>query len=233
MAGQELLTHAVSEFARTLARVSTPSEVLNDLAEQAEAVLAVAGAGVSVLESRQLRFAAASNERSAGLEGVQEARQAGPSVDACRTGKIATIADLAAAPRGWSAYQRAAQAAGIVAVASVPMDRDGQIIGAVGLYSTVQRDWFADDLGAAKILADMATGYLVHAGELAQQRRVTEQLRRALDSRIVIEQAKGVLAAEWHISVDEAFEALRRHARSHSTSLHSVAQAVVSLGLRP
>ncbi len=233
MTGQELLTHAVSQFARTLARVSTVSEVLNDLAEQAEAVLGVAGAGVSVLECRQLRFAAASNERSAGLEGVQEAGQAGPSMDVCRTGKIATIPDLAGAPRGWSAYQRAAHAAGIVAVASVPMDHDGQIIGAVGLYSSVQRDWSADGLGAARILADMATGSLVHAGELAQQRRVTEQLRQALDSRIVIEQAKGVLAAERHISVDEAFEALRRHARSHSATLHSVAQAVVAWSCGP
>jgi AmiR/NasT family two-component response regulator len=79
----------------------------------------------------------------------------------------------------------------------------------------------------------MATGYLVHAWERDRQYRLNEQLREALASRIVIEQAKGVLAAERHISVDEAFEVLRRHARSRAVSLHSVAQAVVSLGLRP
>jgi AmiR/NasT family two-component response regulator len=79
----------------------------------------------------------------------------------------------------------------------------------------------------------MAISYLVHAQELDRQRAINEQLREALDSRIVIEQAKGVLATERHIPVDEAFEVLRRHARSHSATLRSVAEAVVRLGLRP
>ena len=95
------------------------------------------------------------------------------------------------------------------------------------------RDWTADDLDAARILADMATSYVINASELDRQRRVNEQLKEALASRIVIEQAKGALAAERGISVDEAFEVLRRHARSHSMNLRKVADAVVTLGLRP
>jgi hypothetical protein len=74
MAGLELLTEAVSEFARTLARGSAISEVLNDLAERITAVLGVAGAGVSILESAGLRLVAASDERSAGLERAQDGR---------------------------------------------------------------------------------------------------------------------------------------------------------------
>ena len=233
MAGEEALTYAVSKFARTLACCSAVSEVLNDLAERVTAVLGVAGAGVSVLEAGQVRFAAASDERCAVLEQVQEAEQAGPGVDACSAGATVTVVGLAGARPGWGAYQRAAQDAGIAAVAAVPMCRDGQNVGAVDLYSAGRRDWSAADLGAAAILADMATCYLVHARELDQQSRLIGQLREALDSRIVIEQAKGVLAAERHISVEEAFEVLRRHARSHSASLHSVAEAVVNLGLRP
>ena len=233
MADLELLTDAVSEFARTLARGSAISKVLNDLTERITAVLGVAGAGVSILESAGLRFAAASDECSVGLERAQEAGQAGPGVDACRTGKIVAVAGLPGTSRGWSAYQQAARDAGIVAVASVPMRHDGESIGTVDLYSASRRDWSADDLRAAGILADMATGYLVQAWELDRQCRVNQQLREALDSRIVIEQAKGVLAAERRISVDEAFEVLRRHARSHAVSLRSVAEAVVGLGLRP
>jgi len=233
MAGQELLTHAVSEFARTLARGSSISEVLNDLAERITAVVGLAGAGVSVAESGQFRFVTASDERSAGLERVQEAEQAGPGVDAWLTTKIVTVASLPETSGQWGAYQQAARAASIVAVASVPMRRDGESIGTVDLYSASRRDWSTGDLRSAGILADMATGYLVQAWELDRQCRVNEQLREALDSRIVIEQAKGVLAAERHISVDEAFEVLRRHARNHAVSLRSVAQAVVSLGLRP
>jgi GAF domain-containing protein len=233
MAGLDLLTHAVSEFARTLARGSAISEVLNELAERITTVLGVAGAGVSVLESGQFRLVAASDERSAGLERVQETEQAGPGVDACLSGKIVMVASLPETSGEWDAYQRAARAASMVAVASVPMRHDGESIGALDLYSASRRDWSACDLRAAGILADMATGYLVQARELDRQCRVIGQLREALDSRIVIEQAKGVLAAERRISVDEAFEVLRRHARNHAVSLRSVAEAVVSLGLRP
>jgi GAF domain-containing protein len=233
MADQELLTHAVAEFAQTLARGSAISEVLNDLAERVTAVLGVAGAGVSVLESGKVHLAAASDERAAGLQRAQETSQAGPGVDACLTGKTVTVASLPGTSGEWDTLRQAARAAGIVAVASVPMRHENQSIGAVDLYSDSRRDWFAGDLRAAGILADMTTGYLVQARELDQQRRVIGQLREALDSRIVIEQAKGVLAAERHIPVDEAFEVLRRHARSHAVSLRSVAEAVVSLGLRP
>jgi ANTAR domain/GAF domain len=233
MADLETLTDAVCGFARTLARGSAVSEVLNDLSQRITTVLGLAGAGVSVLESGQLRFVAAGDERSAGLERAQEAEQAGPGVDACRAGKIVTVARLAQTSGEWGLYQRAARAASIVAVASVPMRHDGESIGAVDLYSALRRDWSAGDLRAAGVLADMATGYLVQAWELERQCRVIGQLQQALDSRIVIEQAKGVLAAERRISVDEAFEVLRRHARSHAVSLRSVAEAVVSLGLRP
>ena len=233
MAEQELLTYEVSEFARTLARASAVGGVLTDLAERATAVLGAAGAGVSALESGQLRFVTATDERCADLERVQAAEQAGPAVDACRTGRIVAVADLTATSHEWGRYQQAAQNAGIAAVASVPMCQDGESLGAVSLYATSRRDWHPDDLGAAGILADMATGYLVHVRELDRERRLNEQLREALDSRIVIEQAKGVLAAERHITVDQAFEVLRRHARNHSATLRSVAEAVVSLGLRP
>jgi GAF domain-containing protein len=232
MAREELVTDAVSGFARTLARISATSEVLHDLAERATRALGAAGAGVSVLESGQVRFAAATDERSAALERLQETGQAGPGVDACQTAAAVTVAGLPASRR-WGRYQEAAQAWGIAAVASVPMRHNGGCLGALDLYSTARRDWSADDLEVAGILADMATAYLVQARELDRERRANEQLREALDSRIVIEQAKGVLAAERGISVDEAFEVLRRHARSHSASLRSVAEAVVSLRLRP
>ncbi len=89
-----------------------------------------------------------------------------------------------------------------------------------------------EDTAAARVLADIATSYIVNASELEQAHRTAEQLQDALDSRIVIEQAKGILAADGVVSMDEAFALLRRHARSHTASLRSVAEAVVNLGLR-
>ena len=233
MTGHDLLTYEVSEFARTLARGTAVCEVLGDLAERTAALLGLTAAGVSVLESGLIRFTAATEDRAAALERVQEAGQAGPGVEACRTGMAVMVTDLSQGSPGWSRYQQAAQDVSIAAVASVPMRHGDESVGALDLYSASPRDWSAADLGVIGILADMATGYLVHARELDRQGRINEQLREALDSRIVIEQAKGVLAAERRISVDEAFEVLRRHARRNSTSLRSVAEAVVSLGLRP
>jgi AmiR/NasT family two-component response regulator len=83
------------------------------------------------------------------------------------------------------------------------------------------------------VLADIATGYVVHASELNRTRRINEQLQAALESRVLIEQAKGLLAGERSITLDQAFAILRAHARSRNASLQSVAQAVVELGLRP
>jgi AmiR/NasT family two-component response regulator len=78
----------------------------------------------------------------------------------------------------------------------------------------------------------MATAYLVRTTELTQAQRLSEQLHHALDSRVLIEQAKGLLAGEHEITVDEAFERLRHHARLHNIRLATVCEAVVNQGLR-
>jgi AmiR/NasT family two-component response regulator len=88
-------------------------------------------------------------------------------------------------------------------------------------------------VAAATALADMATGYLVNASKLRQQEQLAEQLQTALDSRVVIEQAKGMVAAAEGISVEEAFTRIRRYARDRNLLLRAVAQQVVSDGLRP
>jgi GAF domain-containing protein len=233
MADQQLLMRALSEFAGTLAKGYKISDVLHDLAEQVTAVLGIDGAGVSVQDGGQLHFVTAIDERSAQMEGIQDAAQAGPCVDAWRSGEAVTITDLRQGPHGWDHYEQAARDIGVVAIAGIPMRCGGQSIGALDLYSTIPRKWSGDDLASARILADMATSYVIHASELDRQRRLNEQLRKALDSRIVIEQAKGILAAERQVTINAAFELLRRHARSHSAPLRSVADAVVNLGMRP
>ncbi len=113
------------------------------------------------------------------------------------------------------------------------MTFDGRAVGALNIYDDHVREWSDEDLTAALVLADIATGYLVHASELNQARRTNEQLQAALDSRVVIEQAKGLLAGERGITLDQAFAILRRHARNRNAPVHAIAQAVVELGLRP
>ena len=166
---------------------------------------------------------------------MQEAHQSGPCVDAVRTGTPVTVSDLTAHPDAatrWPDYVVQANALGVRAVAGIPMVTDKGVIGAVNSYDAAPHNWSPQDLALARILADMATGYLVHASALARERRTSQQLRLALETRIVIEQAKGILANAEGISIDTAFERLRKHARGHNARIHDVAYAVVHLELR-
>ena len=232
MADQRLLIQTLSEFAETLVKGFAISDVLHSLAERVSAVLRVDGAGVSLQHAGQLRFVTALDERSTALERAQENSQAGPCVEAWRSGKAVTVTDLRRASHGWVAYEKVARLAGVVAVAGVPLRLNSHHIGSLNLYSSTAREWQGDDLAAARVLADVATSYVINASRLEREQRVSEQLREALDSRIVIEQAKGILAAEHGITVDRAFELMRQRARSRNATLRAVAQAVVDLGLR-
>lgn len=153
-------------------------------------------------------------------------------MDAYHTGELVLVADLRNDPGRWPRFAARARELGIVAVAGIPMHWYGTRLGALDLYATSMRDWATDDVVLAQTLADMATCYITHASELERSRRMVEQLQEALESRVVIEQAKGMLAAERNISVNEAFELMRKHARGHSASLRAVSEAVVNLGLR-
>jgi len=232
MADQELLVRALSDFARTLAGEFAVSDVLHDLAERVTEVLGVPGAGVSLAGGGRVRFVAAIDEMAAAIERVQEETQEGPGVDAYRAGKLVLVADLCDAPGRWPAFAARARELGIVAVAGIPMHWNRTPLGTLDMYATARRDWSAAEVDMAQVLANMATCYIAHASELERSRRTVEQLQEALESRIVIEQAKGMLAAERGISVNEAFELIRGHARSHSASLRAVGEGIVNLGLR-
>ena len=108
-----------------------------------------------------------------------------------------------------------------------------RILGVLGLYDGAARAWGDEDLRLARIMANLGSCYVVHVAELGREREANEQLRTALTSRIIIEQAKGVLAEARGISVDDAFQVLRKHCRDHNARIHDVAAAVVHLRMRP
>jgi len=143
------------------------------------------------------------------------------------------VNDLADHAERWPAIAAAAFAEGFHSIAAIPMRLDGARLGALNLYRMGPHEWDEDEVEAASLFADMATSYVVNANELERTRASVAQLERALESRIVIEQAKGIIAAEHDVSVDQGFEILRSHSRNHHANLHEVAEAVVRLGLRP
>jgi GAF domain-containing protein len=225
------LFDVLRRFASTMARRFEIGDVLQQVADHAVAVLDAVGAGVSVAgPGNRLRFVTATSERITAIERVQDEHQAGVCVEAFRTGR--TVAMSTSSELRWRHYRAAIEAAGLGAVAGFPLSVGDRRIGSLNVYDVEGREWTSGDLAAAQVLADVSSAYVLHAGELAEARQMGAQLQQALDSRVVIEQAKGMLSRDHGIPVDDAFEILRRHARASSAGLREVAEQIVHDGLR-
>ena len=232
MHDQAVFLRTLSTFARALPSGYEVEVVLADLTQSVTQVLGLGGAGVTLAESGRLRLATAMGEVFEELERVQEDNQRGPCRDAFESGVVVSCSDVRVEDARWPEYAEAARRLGVAAVAGVPMRLADQVVGAMNIYDAQPREWSEEDLAAASVLADVATSYLVNASKLHQQQQLNEQLTTALESRAVIEQAKGITAGDAGVSVQEAYHRIRRHARNHNTSLRAVAEAVVNLGLR-
>lgn len=221
----------LSEFTRVLLTPYDVDVALRELAGRVTDVLDLLGSGVTLARDGRLCFDASFGPLVDDIERTQAATQTGPCVEAFRTGDVVAIKDLTRHRRRWPEYCRAAAAHRVASVAAIPMHLDDHPVGALNLYARGQRDWGAEDIAAACVMANMATAYLINASHHRRQVALNEQLQTALDSRVEVEQAKGMIAAREGCSTTEAFERLRRFARSHNVSVHDVARAVVDLGL--
>jgi GAF domain-containing protein len=232
VANPELLLQVLSDFARTLSGRYSIADVLAQLTENVTAVLDVSGAGVSILdEEHRLRFVTASSEALIAAEEQQEQLQQGPCIDASQLGDAVTSTDLDQEVR-WPGLLPVLRSAPFRSVLAIPLVSEDRCLGSLNIYDERTRKWSEGDVRAARILADMAVGYVINASQLEQAERTREQLQQALESRIVIEQAKGMLANANGITIDEAFGRLRRHARGSRLPLREVATAVVESGLQ-
>lgn len=229
----QLFVQTVARFTRTLVGPYELDDVLTDLVHRITAVLGLAGSGVVLGGEDGLQFVTAYSERIAVLERFQEATQTGACVDAFRTGELVVVPNLATEVRRWPGYSAVAIALGTSAVVGVPMRLHDRTFGALNLYGEGTRSWTEEDLAAAVVLTDMATGYLINASRHRQQDQLNEQLQQALDSRVVIEQAKGIVAQAEGVGVEQAFQRIRHYARSHGSPLREVAESIVRHGLRP
>jgi GAF domain-containing protein len=228
-----LFVQTLSAFTHTLLTPYDTQTMLEELTERVSAVFDLTGSGVMLAVEGHLTLASAVPTAVADLERVEEDLESGPSWEAFRAGSPVTVADLGAHQHGWGRLREEAERLGLRSVAVVPMRLGEWRVGTLGLYAGEPREWPEEDVAAATALADMATGYLVNASKLRQQEQLAEQLQTALDTRVVIEQAKGMVAAAEGITVDEAFARIRRYARDRNLLLRAVAQQVVSEGLRP
>jgi len=232
MYDQSLFLHTLSRFAVVLPARYDLETALSELTESVTAVLGLSGSGVTMAEDGRLRFVTAVSQASGELERNQEDKQAGPCRDAYDTGEVVRVSDVRQESARWPEFSAAASRLSVAGVAGIPMRLADEIIGALNLYSPEPREWSDEDIAVAGVLADVATSYVVNASKLRQQEQLSEQLQKALESRIIIEQAKGITATQHSVTIDQAYQRMRRHARNNNASLRVVAEAIVAVGLQ-
>jgi GAF domain-containing protein len=222
----------LSEFSTNLLSAYDTDTMLEELTTRLVEIFDLAATGLALAQGERLELATVVPDHIATLEQTQLESRTGPCIEAYETGTVVAVPDLGAQIETWPEYCASARRLGVRAVAGIPMRLDGTCIGAVNLYSAVPRTWTDDHLAAAVALANMATGYLVNASKLRQQEQLNEQLQQALDSKVIIEQAKGALSVTHSIGVDEAFARIRSYARGHNETVRAVATAIVDGSLR-
>ena len=231
MGDLNLLLHALRSFAVKMGRSHDVTEMCYELCDRTVDVLSATGAGVSVVdELGGLRFVTATDERIVAIEEIQESSQTGPCVTAYQTLQPVPVSNIGDHPE-WPVYSTRAEQLQLHAVVGFPLVNDGRGLGALNVYNGDPREWTDDDLDVLGVLADMATAFLVQASAMLEARHLVDQLQEALDSRVVIEQAKGILVGEHGITLDAAFSRLRNQSRSTNVKLTDLCTAVVTMGL--
>jgi hypothetical protein len=130
--------------------------------------------------------------------------------------------------RRWPSFGPAALKAGFASVYALPMRLRTDCIGALNVFHTEPRALREADMVALQALADVATIGILHQRSIREAQVLTEQLQNELNTRVVIEQAKGVVAERTHVDVDEAFHRIRAYARSHNRRLGDVARQFIA-----
>jgi transcriptional regulator with GAF, ATPase, and Fis domain len=225
----DLLSDTFIELADTMVADFDILDFLHMLTDRAVQLLGASAAGVMLADPRgELRVAAASTEEAGLLELFQLQNDQGPCLECFRTGRPVTAADLSAAAQRWPRFAQAAVQAGFVTVEALPMRLRDQVIGALNLFRAEPGSFDEADLRIGQALADVATIGLLHERNVRRRETVAEQLQAALNSRVVIEQAKGKLAERLGIDMDRAFSMLRDYARASNLRLTDVARAFVA-----
>jgi len=191
-------------------------------------LLGVAAAGLLLADQRgALQVVAASTERTRLLELLQLQTDQGPCPECFHSGQPVAVPDLRTAADRWPAFVAEARQIGFASVHAVPMRLRSEVIGALNLFDTRAGALHGDTIQLGQALADVATVGLLQARAINRRDTLTEQLQTALNSRILIEQAKGVLAERRQLDMEQSFSLLRSEARKTNRRLSELARAVV------
>jgi hypothetical protein len=226
---EQAVTRAFVSIATALVGDEDVADLATTLTGACAQMLGVASAGLLLVDSEGvLGLAAASSQdtRSLGLFALQ--CEQGPCLECFDEGVPVSIADLAPERQRWPIFVPNALAAGFVSVHALPMRLRGERLGTLGLFGRTAGALSDADLVLGQALADVASVALVADRTTTDQSRITAQLQTALDSRVVIEQAKGQLAQLAGLDMEDAFRLLRGYARDRNERLSEVARQLVA-----
>jgi len=229
---EQALADAFVRLADTMVDDYDVVDLLDQLVHACVNVLGVSAAGLLLDDQKgNLALVASSSNETRLLELFQLQNNQGPCLDCVRTGSAVTSGDLDHDRERWPLFVAAAAMAGFRSVAAVPLRLRDQVIGGLNLFMDSPHEVPPGDRQLAQALADVATIGILQQRSLHRSHVLSEQLQNALTSRIAIEQAKGVLSERGELTLDEAFDVLRRYSRDHNLKLTHVANAVVTAGL--
>ncbi len=221
------LAAAYGELQNIVIASSGVNEFLHDLAVLASAVVApISSCGITLRRDGRLMTVAADGETADLVDELQYARGTGPCLQALRTGQIVIVTNLEREDR-WGDYPVHALAHGVRGSLSIPLLAEGDSVGALNLYTSKAHEFTADEIRQGSAFADQASGALSLVVRQVGQANLEAQLREALASRSVIDQAIGVIMAQQHVSAQDAFSVLRTASQHQNVRLHAVATDLV------
>ncbi|HZN20685.1 MAG TPA: GAF and ANTAR domain-containing protein [Micromonosporaceae bacterium] len=222
------LAEVFVEMADTLVDDFDLIDFLHRLTVRCVELLEVTAAGLLLSDDRgALQMVAASTEQTRLLELLQLQTDTGPCPECFHTGRAVTVTDLATTAGRWPQFVAAASQIGFASVHALPMRLRTEIIGALNLFDTRPGALSADTIRLGQALADVATIGLLQTRAISRRETLAEQLQTALNTRVIIEQAKGVVAERRQIDMDQSFVLLRTLARSTNRRLSDLSRAVV------
>lgn len=221
------INNAFVTLADTLTSDFDVVDLLHTLVEETAQILGIEAGGLMLADPQgHLQLMTSTSESADLVEIMQLAAAAGPCIDCFNTGTAVSVPDIQQSDGRWPAFQRAALQQGFHSVHATPMKLRGQIIGTMNLFGTSRGAVSDRDAAVAKALADVATIGILQERLIREGQVIAEQLHSALDSRVIIEQAKGIIAHSQSVDMGDAFSVLRSYARNNNVTIRSVAEQI-------
>lgn len=222
-----LFLSALTHFAAPTAESMSVSRTLDELVRYITEIFGVAAAGITLFLPDQEDITSVSSPE---FERCQQEFRSGPG--RLPRQEILQIADVPGNAPAWPGFAAQAGHVGVKAVASIPLRRTTETVGVLTAFSHDPVHWDNQDLMAAQTLAAVTLRFILTSLELQEHERISTQLQHALETRITVEQAKGIVSRDRDTTPDSAYQLIRRRARSHNATVLSVSRAIIELGLK-